>query len=90
MKAMNRKKLVNIGFFFQMPYLCTISSSFLNFMSTSSVSWYDILAHTIIRHVLTTTTKENEKSMPKMYTLFITNHVFCQMHHSFGFFFCLY
>lgn len=91
MKEMNRKELVNICvFFYQMQYLCTISSSFLNFMSLSSVSWYDILAHTIIRHVVTTKTKEYEKSMLKMYTLFITDQVFCQMHHSFWGFFCLY
>lgn len=80
MKEMNRKEHVNIGVVFK----CTISSSFLNFMSTSSVSWYDMLSHNIIRHVLSTTKKKHEKSMPKMYTLFITDHVFFgQMHHSF-------
>lgn len=76
-----------LGFFFK----CNIyaQSHLLSLISCQRLVYRGMTFwHTLLLGMFNQQQKkeENEKSMPKMYILFITEHVFfCQMHHFFGF-----
>lgn len=76
MKEMNRKEHVNIGVFFK----CNIyaQSLLLSWISCQRLVYRGMTCwHTILLGMFYQQQQEkHEKSMPKMYTLFITDHVF--------------